>query len=181
MLILRFNKMRKRLRRYLAVLVVIAVLCFLGDWLWFGGASDPKLSVAYLRTIDGNGTWRLEFGITNIGRRPVFTSHFGNIEIFNHTNLISIGATSPKQELAPGEGQVVDAVLSPAQMDSIGEKWRYTCLYARDGLRSQIYNLQWGPGGPGKRVNWMIPRALKGMPLTVKGTSDWVEPAARTE
>ena len=75
---------------------------------------------------------------------------------------------------------MVEAVLSEAQMQSIDGKWRYTCLYARDTLRSRIYKWQWGANGPGARVNWLIPQKLKGMPLTVKATSDWVEPVKKT-
>jgi hypothetical protein len=66
--------------------------------------------------------------------------------------------------------------LSEAQMDSIDGKWRYTCLYADEGLRSTIYRWQWGPNGLGARVNWLVPGKLKGMPLAVKATSDWIPP-----
>jgi hypothetical protein len=164
-------------RKFREVLIAIVVLlCFLGVWLWPRSTSNPRLSVTYIRTIDGVGHWRLQFGITNVGNRTVFTSELGEIEVFNHINLLSVGATSPMSKLAPGKGQVVDAVLSEAQMNSIDGKWRYTCLYAGDGLRSRIYRWQWGPNGPGARVNWLIPQKLKGMPLTVKATSDWIEP-----
>jgi hypothetical protein len=169
--------MRKSFRTFLAVLIAVVALCFFGVWLWFGGTSDPKLSVRNIRTIDGHGHWTLQFGITNTGHRTVFTSERGQVEVFNHTNLLSVGATSPMGRLRPGEGQVVDAVLSASDMNSIDGKWRYICLYAADGLRPRIYRWQWGPKGPGARVNWLIPQWLKGMPLTVKGTSDWIEEA----
>jgi len=169
--------MRHPFRKFLAVLITIVVLvCFLGVWFWSRSTSDPRLSLTYIRSIDGGGHWRLQFGITNVGDRTVFTSKLGEIEVFNHTNLMSVGATAPMSKLAPGQGQVVDAVLSEAQMDSIDGKWRYTCLYAGDGLRSRINRWQWGPNGPGARVNWLIPQKLKGMPLTVKATSDWITP-----
>jgi hypothetical protein len=141
--------------------------------------SRPSVLVTYRQPIDGHGHWRLQFGITNVGNRTVFTSELGEIEVFNHTNLLSVGAMSPMSKLAPGKGQVIDAVLSEAQMNSIDGKWRYTCLYGRDGLRARIYRWQWGPNGPGPRVNWLIPQKLKDMPLTVKATSDWIEPVKR--
>lgn len=93
-----------------------------------------------------------------------------------HTNLLSVGATSALDRLSPGEGHVIDAVLSESDMEAIDGKWRYTCLYAPGGLRSRIYHWQWGTNGPGARVNWLIPRGLKGLRLTVKGTSDWIAP-----
>jgi hypothetical protein len=155
----------------MAVLGIIAVCIF-----WLVPRGHPKLSVTYIQTIDGHGHWRLRFGITNVGDCTVFTSKFGKIELLNQTNLLSVGANCPLSKLAPGEGQVVDAVLSNAQMDSIDRKWRYSCQYAGGGLRPLIYHWQWGPSGPGARINWLIPQKLKGMPLTVKGTSDWIEP-----
>lgn len=169
--------MRKALLRLLAVLIAVVLLAFFGGWLWFGGTRDPQLSVTYIRTIDGHGHWRLQFGITNIGNRTVFTSKHGQVEVSNPTNLLSVGATSPMGRLNPGEGQVVEAVLSESGMSSLEGKWRYICLYGPDGWRSRIYRWQWGPNGPGARLNWLIPQRLKGMPLTVKGTSDWVEQA----
>ena len=169
--------MRHPRRKFLAVLITIVVVgCFLGVWLWSRSTSNTRLSLTYVRTIDGVGHWRLQFGITNVGDRTVLTSNAGEIEVFNHTNLLSVGATAPMNKLAPGQGQVVDVVLSEAQMDSIDGKWRYTCLYAADGLRSRINRWQWGPKGPGARVNWLIPQRLKGMPLTVKATTEWIPP-----
>ena len=100
----RSSEKRKSLRRFLAVLIAVVVLCFFGVWLWFGGASDPQLSVSYIRTIDAHWQWRLQFGITNTSHRTVFTSVNGEVEVFNHTNLLSVGATSPMGRLSPGEG-----------------------------------------------------------------------------
>ena len=159
------------------LLIVIALLgCIAGLWLSVRSTSSPRLSVTYIETVDGRGHWRLRFGITNVGDGTVFTSKVGEIEVFNHTNLLSVGGTAPMSKLAPGQGHVVDAVLSEAQMKSIDGKWRYTCLYGRDELRSRIYQWQWGSTGPGARINWLIPERLNGMPLTVKGTGDWIEP-----
>ena len=133
------------------------------------------MSVTYVGAIDGKGHWKLRFAITNVGNSTVFTSTSGRIEMLNG-NPLSVGATAPMSRLSPGEGHVVDAVLSEAQMKSIDSKWRYTCLYARNELRTRIYRWQWGPTGPGARINWLIPQKLKGMPLTVNGTGDWMEP-----
>jgi hypothetical protein len=168
--------MRHKSRKLLAVLIAIAVPTFLAICLWLVPTSNPRLSVIYIQTIDGHGHWRLQFGITNVGNCTVLTSQRGEVEVNNHTNLLTVGATSSLSKLFPGQGQVVDAILSEAQMQSIDGKWRYTCLYADDSLRSRIYTWQWGRGGPGARVNWLIPQKLKGVRLTVKATSDWIQP-----
>ena len=169
--------MRKASCKFLGVSVAISLLlAFLVLCVCLSPRSHLGLSVTYLQTIDGHGHWRLQFGITNVGTSAVFTSKLGEIEVLNHTNLLSVGATSPLSILPPGEGQVVDAVLSETEMDSINAKWRFTCLYAEDGLRSRIYRWQWGPAGPGSRVNWLVPKALKGQRMTVKGTSGWIGP-----
>jgi hypothetical protein len=169
--------MRRPSIKVLVVLLAIVVLaCILGVWFLAGPKGNPTVSVTYMGAIDGKGHWKLRFAITNVGNSTVFTSTLGNIEVFNRTNALRVGATAPMGRLAPGEGHVVDAVLSEAGMKSIDAKWRYSCLYAGDGLRSRIYRWQWGPKGPGVRVNWLIPQTLKGMPLTVISTSDWIEP-----
>ena len=168
--------MQTRPRKVLVVLVAIVLLvCILGVWFLLAPRSNPTLSVTYLGAVDGKGHWKLHFAITNVGNSTAFTSTRGEIEVFNHTNTLSVGATAPMSKLAPGEGHMVDAVLSEEQMKSIDGKWRFTCLYASDGLRSRIYRWQWGPKGPGARVNWLIPQKLKGMPLTVSGTGDWID------
>lgn len=100
------------------------------------------VSATYIKTIDGHGHWRLQFGITNVGNSTVLTSKLGEIAVLNRTNMLSVGATSPLSKLEPGDVQLVDAVLSEAQMDSVDAKWRYSCLYAGDGLRSRIYGWQ---------------------------------------
>src|SRR6266496_1666277 len=80
-----FDVMRHPLRKFLAALITIMVLvCFLGVWFWSRSTNDPRLSLTYIRTINGVGRWRLQFGITNVGDRTVFTSKLGEIEVFNH-------------------------------------------------------------------------------------------------
>ena len=169
--------MKKPSRKLLVLLLAIVLLvCIFGGAFWLVPKSTPAISVTYIGVIDGKGHWRLRFGITNSGNTTVITSTSGKIEVFNDTNVLAVAATKPMSQLAPRQGHVVDAVLSEAQMNSIAGKWRYTCFCASTGLRSRIYRWQWGPNGPGARVNWLIPQKLKGMPLTVKGTGDWIEP-----
>jgi len=152
------------------------IVCILGGALWLAPKGAPAISVTYVGVIDGKGHWRLRFGITNTGNSTVITSTSGEIEVFNDTNVLAVAATTPMSQLAPGQGHVVDAVLSEAQMKSIAGKWRFICFCASTGLRSRNDRWQWGPGGPGTRVNWLIPQKLKGMPLTIKGTGDWLDP-----
>ena len=165
--------------KFLAGSITIALLAFLFICLlWPGSTSQPKLSVTYIQPLHDYS--RFQFGITNVGKRTVFTSNFGKIELLEYTNVLEVHATAPLRKLGPGQGQLVEAILSEAQKDTVdwGGKWRFTCFYAGDGLRSRIYHWQWGPTGPGARANRLVPGKLKGMPLTVKGTSDWI-PAAR--
>jgi len=152
----------------------VLLVCILSAW-FSAKTRVAALPVAYLGAIDGKGHWKLRFAITNVGKSTVFTSTQGQIEVLNHTNIMGVGVTAPMSRLDPGQGHVVDAVLSETQMKSLNGKWRFTCLYADDGLRSRIHHWQWGPNGPGARVNWLVPQKLRGMPLTVKITGDWTE------
>jgi hypothetical protein len=158
------------------LLVFVLLVCSFGGALLLVPTGTPAISVTYVGVIDGKGHWRLRFGITNTGNSTVITSSLGEIEVLNETNVLTVGATKPMSQLAPAQGHVVEAVLSEAQMKSIAGKWRYTCFFANNGLKSRIYQWQWGPNGPGARVNWLIPQKLKDMDLTVKGTSDWIDP-----
>ncbi|HWD92901.1 MAG TPA: hypothetical protein VG938_11200 [Verrucomicrobiae bacterium] len=169
--------MKKTSRKVLVVLLAAVVLLGILGAGFLAKPSNPALSVGYVGTIDGKGHWKLRFAVTNVGNTTVLTSGFGEIEVLNHTNVLLVGVTAPLTRLAPGQGHIVDAVLSEAQMKSIDGKWRFTCRSGGDGWRSRIYRWQWTPNGPGSRVNWLIPSQLKGMPLTVKSTSDWIEPA----
>jgi hypothetical protein len=169
--------MQRRSRKGLVVLVAILLLIgILGFRFLVAPKSNPALSVTYTGAVDGKGHWKLRFAITNVGNCTVFPSASGQIEVFNHTNPLSIGVTAPSSELAPGQGHLVEAVLSDDKMQAIDGKWRYTCFYASDELRSRIYHWQWARKGPGASANSFIPQKLKGMPLTVIGTGDWIEP-----
>ncbi len=162
----------------ITILVVIGLLL---GWLSVGGKSNPRLSVTYLKTITGSDPRVFQFGITNVGDCGVFFPvSSGYIEVFGHTNLLAAGRVSggdnPMRKLGPGQGHVADVVVRDNEIASIDRRWRYTCLAERSELRSWIYRWQWGGPGLGPRGNWLIPPRLRGLRLTVKGTSDWIEP-----
>jgi hypothetical protein len=164
----------RRFWKLLALFTAIIALVILIIWSTMPRPTPPRLSVTYLATINGNGHWRLKFGVTNIGNRTIVTDKLGSIEVIGHSNKFQVGATAPLVRLAPGEGHIVEAVLSEEKMASLEGPWRYTCLYANDNFRTWLNKWQWSATGPGARINWLIPRRLKGIPLTVTGTSDWV-------
>jgi hypothetical protein len=161
--------------RILLLATGLLLLCILGVWL-FGGSKKPAFSITYLDAVDGRGHWKLRFAMTNTGNCTLFMSTAVRIEMQDSTSPMSVVATAPPGGLAPREVHVGYAVLSEPEMKQLeGSKWRYTCFAATDGLRARIYRWQWGPKGPGPRANRFIPNKLKGMPMTVKGTGDWVE------
>ena len=158
---------------------MIVVLALLAIYLASRPASHPRLSVTYIQRINGGyGSWRLKFGITNVGTCTAFTSPgVGKIEVFNHTNLLTVAATSPLMKLVPGQGQF----LSKRSC----RRRRWIRLIADGDTLAFTHRMDFGfvltvgngvPVGPGSRINWLIPQRLKGIPLTVKGTSDWTQP-----
>jgi hypothetical protein len=174
--------MRLPSRKFLAILLIVAIAALGAICIWLGPGKPPEVSVSYLQTIDGHGHWRLQFGITNVGGAKVFTyPGAGHIELIGHTNPVSVGLSSPLKELAPGQGQVIEAVLSEKAMASIDEKWRLTCFYADNGLRTRLYRWQFGPHGPGAKAWWLIPKKLRGMALKVRATSEWIPPPKPSE
>jgi hypothetical protein len=166
--------MSRRFWKRLALFVALITLLILIVWWTTPPQTKPRLSVTYIATINGNGHWRLKFGVTNSGSCNIVTDKLGAIEVTGHSNRLQVGATAPMARLAPGEGQFIEAVLSEQQMQTIDASWRYTCLYANDNFRTRLNRWQWSASGPGARINWLIPRRLKGIPLTATGTSDWI-------
>jgi hypothetical protein len=162
--------MSRRFSKLLALFIAIIALVILTLWWTMPRPNKPRLSVTYIATINGNGHWRLKFGVTNIGNRTIVTYKSGSIEVIGHSNKFLVGATAPLLRLAPGEGHIIDAVLSEQQMASLDGPWRYTCLYANDNFRTRMNR-----GEFGAFIYKHIPRPWKGVPLTVTGTSDWIK------
>jgi hypothetical protein len=141
----------------------------------------PRIEVTYERLIDGNGHWKVQFRVANMGAGTLFTAPnqavLGDIELRGKTNVFRVAGEATTPTLEPGRNHVVSVMVSESTMASlIGEEWRYTCRYGEDGLRTRISHWQWGTGGPGPRANKLIPKALKGMPLNIDGSSAWLPP-----
>ena len=168
------GKIRRGRRVFIFLGLAILIVVLAGIWMLAKGDDTYALSVTYRKTITAKGHGRLEIGITNIGSGTVAASHNGYLEFAGGTKRTAVGQNLPRNRLEPGEGHVIQVLVPEPQMAALEEGWRYTCLYARDNLRSRIYQWQWSDGGPGAKVNWLIPQRLKGMVLDVKGTSEWV-------
>jgi hypothetical protein len=104
--------MSRRFSKLLALFIAIIALVILTVWWTMPRPTKPRLSVTYIATINGNGHWRLKFGVTNIGNRTIVTYKLGSIEVTGHSNKFQVGATAPLVRLAPGQGHVIEAVLS---------------------------------------------------------------------
>lgn len=138
---------------------------------WLSGPRYPTLTTTFLTTTNISGRWIARFAITNVGKATAVSSAHGKIEMSGHSQPLAVTCRAAVHRLSPGEGDVVEVFLQ----QRIDGPWRFTCLYARDGLRSRIYDWQWRANGPGPRANKLIPNFLKGVPLSVKGTSDWID------
>jgi hypothetical protein len=160
------------------VLVGLLVLLLVGVVLFFAArpSAPGRISVRYLGRIDQPGNTRLTLAITNVGTSLVFTSAYTEIESNGSSNQFRVGTKMSRDRLRPGEGFVTDCMLSTEAVPALDKRWRVTCYFGRNGIRSWISVWQWGRNGPGPKVNWLVPNFLKGMPLTVIGTSDWNDP-----
>ena len=134
------------------------------------GRRDPKLTVTYLTQTNEIGQNLAFFAITNFGNASAISYRLGSIEIFGQTKKEQVSCVPNIHRLLPGEGDVIKVFVPTGVVG----RWRFTTLYAREGLRSRISDWQWGAGGPGARANWLVPRFLKGVSLDVKATSEWV-------
>lgn len=150
----------------LALCLGSAIVLFLGK-----ARPEPKLVLTYVGQSGDPGGIVAKFAVTNAGSASAIAGPSGSIEVFGLAKLVDVGGGATAARLAPGAGDVVQAFLPPG----LKGRWRYTCRYGHDGLRSKIYNWQWGPGGPGPSANWMVPSFLKGLPLDVVSTSGWID------
>ncbi len=160
-------------QRWTAAIAVLLFLCLGTVVVLRSGKArpEPKLVLKYLGKSGGAGEIVARFAVTNVGSASAIAGASGWIEVFGRTNEVSVGGGATAARLAPGAGDVVQAFLPPG----FKGRWRYTCRYGHEGLRSRISNWQWGPGGPGASANWMVPSFLKGLPLDVVATSGWLD------
>ena len=143
--------------------------------------SRGAISVRYLGRTDRPGSTSLRFAITNVGPSTVFPSPGFVMEVEGMTNRFHAGARMLKERLQPGKGLIAECSLPDHAVVGLKGRWRMRCHFGDNSLRSWIYWWQWRPGGPGPSANWMVPQFLKGMPLTVIGSTDWNEPAPPSE
>jgi len=147
--------MFKSHRKILLVVLVLG-LVFVLALVHSSGTPNSNLTVTYLTRTNDSGQWIAQFAITNVGDAAAISFPGGQIEMFGQAQKVPVGCRTKRHRLLPG-------------------RWRFTCLYAREGIRSRIYDWQWGVGGPGPRVNRFIPSFLKGVRLDVSATSDWID------
>jgi hypothetical protein len=157
---------QRKLAVVLLLLIGIAILV-----IWWSASSNPKLTVSFLTVTNSSGQWIASFAITNVGNAAAISFPLGKIEVFGQPQTLEVGCRPGSPRLSAGEGHVVQVFL-PRRFDS---RWKFTCLYAHSTLRSRIYDWQWASNGPGAKVNWLVPQFLKGLPLDVNATSDWIE------
>jgi len=161
--------MRKGRRPLLLGGLLIVFVAF--AFLYSVGKRQPVLGIAYLSHTNEAGSVCVLFSVTNAGDAAAINFEHGLIEMFGTAQTWDVSCLSGRHRLAPGENDIVQVALPHAVE---GNRWRLTCFYAREGIRSRFSDWQFGPGGPGARANWLLPPLLKGVPLDVTATTDWV-------
>jgi len=161
----------KSRKKVLAILLILAAGLILVLWL-LNRSHQPALTLKFLSITDNTGHWTALFAITNVGNATALNYSCGMVEISGQSNSLPVGCGATLYRLHPGEGDIFKVVLSRP----FDARWRFTCFYARESLRSYVSDWQRRTNWPGPLPNRFVPRSLKGVPLTVKGTSDWVEP-----
>lgn len=160
------------MRKSYRILLAVGALVLLGlgfVFLYSGISGDPRLAISFLRQTNGSGRLVAFFTVTNSGNCPAVSFGQGSLEVFGKRTTM-VACRFSHHELLPGQGDVLQVVLPSGFVG----RWRFTALYARAGPRARIYDWQWGRNGPGARVNWLIPGSLKGVPLDIVATSDWI-------
>jgi hypothetical protein len=149
---------------FLALLIVI-VFAF-----WWTHTRNPTVTISFIEMTNSSGRWLARFSVTNVGNATAVGPPVGNIEINGQPTSLPVSCRVAKDRLAAGAADEIQIFL-PKHLDP---EWRFTCQYARGGLKTRIYDWQWGKNGPGAKVNWIVPQFLKGKRFDVKTTSDWI-------
>ena len=166
--------MSRQARITLAICAMVMLAAFLVP-LQSSSRHEPKLTVTYL--LSKTNVWGQKiafFAITNVGNAVAISYDTGSVEIFGRKKPVLVSTRNRVHRLLPGEDDIVEVFLYPL-LPAPGERWRYTCLFAHDGIRSQIRDWQRAGGGSVMRGNWLIPQFLKGVVLDVNTTSEWID------
>lgn len=170
--------LRKSSKILLVVLVVLG-LVFAVVYFFSGASGEPRLMVTFLSGMSDTNNPPQSFAffaVTNIGNAPAINSVGGGMEVFGQARPRGVACRSSHHRLLPGQGDIIQVFL-PSNFQG---RWRFTAWYAHEGARSRIYDLQWGPHGLGPGINWLVPRGLKGLPMDVVATSEWIGDAQPT-
>lgn len=149
----------------LRILVVLLVSIALAAVMIPLRPREPRLSISYLAitNVPSNPPYQIvTFLVTNKGNATAMDYHLGQIEVSDTGPKKSIATRSNVERLGPGEQCVIEIRL----WDPMAGRWRFTCLFAHAGFRTSL-NRRVPPR--------FVPQRLKGVPLNVKATSDWID------
>jgi hypothetical protein len=153
------RKWSLRILIFLPLLTATVVLAF------YLRPRQPRLSISCLSVTNqpGNPVYQMAtFRVTNKGNATALHYHLGEIEFSESGQKQTFGTRSTVDRLSPGE----ECVLEVRLPESVHGRWRFTCLFAHTGFRASL----------NRRVpHRFVPQRLKGVPLDVKATSDWIE------
>ncbi len=164
---------RKPYKILLATLVVLSLVFIV--WFLSGTSGDPRLEVRFLSETNNSGQLVASFAVTNSGNSSAISSYAGIVEVSSNQTM-NVSCRYSRRRLLPGEGDILQVSLPP----NLQGRWRFTALYAHEGTRGRFFLLQFGPHGPGERINPLIPGSLRGLPLNVKARSEWIDDAQPT-
>lgn len=149
----------------LRILVVVLVLIALAVVVIPLRPREPRLSISYLAitNVPSNPPYQIvSFLVTNKGNGTALNYKQGEIEFSDTGQKKLLAARCNVERLGPGEQGVIEVRL----WDPMPGRWRFTCFFAHAGFRTSV-NRRVPPR--------FVPQRLKGVPLNVKATSDWID------
>jgi hypothetical protein len=169
--LLSLGRPRDMPKRIWKTLLLLLALCAaaIATFFWLDGASQPRLSLAFLGYTNAAGRHSARFRVTNTGDATAV--HYSNGTIENDGKRIPIGYRAQIHYLSPGQQDIIEITMPP----TVEGRWRATCRYARKGLRSRLFDWVWSSKGPGPHANRFTPNSLKGVELDVPATSEWID------
>ena len=156
------------------VLALLLLLPLLLLWapLFLGRPHDPKLAANYLSRTNGSGQLVVRIGVTNVGDVTTVRLPYCSLNKTNQWFTLNAGVRAGAHRLLPGQGDVIQLVVPSSAMSA--HCW-ITCYYARDGLRTRIYEWQRDSVLPGSLISRLIPSYFTEMPVQFGASTGWID------
>lgn len=121
--------------------------------------SHSNLACSFLSYSNSpGGTLYAQINVINSGKRAISFTGMCVLRPNKTTNAINASYSAPKQHLRSSESAIIVVMLP----DDFTNSTTATLYFSSLTAQTRLYDWQWGPGGPGPKLNKVVPNFFKG-------------------